>query len=63
MEAVGHVHQSGLAGAVLSQESVQLAALESEVHTPQCPDAAEALLDLAELEDGGICHGAAESVW
>ena len=52
VEAVQDVHQRGLAGAVLAEQRVHLAAAEIEVDVVVREDAREALGDPLELEDG-----------
>ena len=50
VEAVEHVHQRGLAGAVLAQQGVDLARLDDEVDVVVGDQRAEALGDAAQLE-------------
>ena len=50
VEAVQNAHQSGLAGAVLSDDPVNGAGLDREAHVPIGVDAAESLVDAAKLD-------------
>ena len=52
VQAVEDVHQRRLAGAVLAEQRVHLAAAEVEVDVVVREDAGEALRDAAQLEDG-----------
>ena len=50
VEAVEHVHQRRLAGAVLAEQAVDLARLDHEVDVVVGDESAEALRDAAEFE-------------
>ena len=54
VEPVEDVHQRRLAGAVLAEQRVHLAAPQVEVDRVVRDDAGEALGDAAHLEDGGL---------
>ena len=58
VEPVEDVHQRRLAGAVLAEERVHLAAAEVEVDVVVGDDAREALGDPAKLENGPLVHRA-----
>ena len=57
VEPVEDVHQRRLAGAVLAEEGVHLAAAQVEVDVVVREDAREALRDAAQLEDGRVGVG------
>ena len=54
VEAVEHVHQRGLAGAVLAEQAVDLAGLDREVDVVVGDQVTEALGDAAEFELHGV---------
>jgi len=47
-----HLHQRGLAGAVLAHQGVYLARIDGELHVGERPDPGKGLGDAAHLEDG-----------
>ena len=62
VDAGEHLHEGGLAGAVLAADRVDLAALDLERDVLQGLDARERLRDGPHLEDV-VCHGDADLPW
>ena len=56
VEAVEDVHQRGLAGAVLAEQGVHLAAPQVEIDAVVRDDPGKPLRDPAKLQDGGPFH-------